>query len=87
MFEALKNINFSKIFNTTHKAINVINKAIPVYKQVKPNIGNFKNLFSKTNHTNQIIDEIKASRPIMLKKNIPNKINRNTSNNTLTFFQ
>lgn len=87
MFETLKNINFSKIFNTAHKTINVVNKAIPVYKQIKPNIGNFKNLFSKKNVANQLVDEIKSSRPILLKKNIPNKINRNTSNSSLTFFQ
>ncbi len=86
MFETLKNINYSKIFSTAHKTINVVNKAIPVYKQIKPNIGNFKSVFSKSK-TNQIVDEIKNSRPIMLKKNIPNKINRNISNNTLTFFQ
>lgn len=87
MFENLKNINFSKIFTTAHKAINVVNKAIPVYKQVKPNIGNFKSLFSKNSKINNVVDEIKSSRPIMLKKSIPNKINRNTSNNSLTFFQ
>ena len=40
MFETLKNINFEKIFSTTHKTINIVNKAIPVYKQIKPNIGN-----------------------------------------------
>lgn len=87
MFETLKNINFSKIFNTAHKIINVVNKAIPVYKQIKPNIGNFKEIFSKANKSKPIIDEIKASRPIILKKNIPSKINRNISNNSLTFFQ
>lgn len=87
MFETIKNINFNKIFNTAHKTINIVNKAIPVYKQVKPNIGNFKSLFSKNNKINNVVDEIKNSRPIILKKSIPNKINRNTSNNSLTFFQ
>ncbi len=87
MFETLKSINFNKIFTTAHKTINIVNKAIPMYKQIRPNIGNFKSLFSKNNKVNNIADEIKNSRPIMLKKNIPNKINRNTSNNSLTFFQ
>ena len=87
MFETLKTINFNKIFNTAHKTINVVNKAIPVYKQIKPNIGNFKNLFSKNNNISQAVDEIKLSRPIPLKKNIPSNINRNISNSSLTFFQ
>lgn len=87
MFESLKTINLNKIFNTAHKTINIVNKAIPVYKQVKPNIGNFKTLFSSKNKIDNTIDEIKQSRPIKLKKSISNKINRNTSNDTLTFFQ
>jgi hypothetical protein len=86
MFETLKNINFEKIFSTTHKTINIVNKAIPVYKQIKPNIGNIKSLFNKNNISIEIIDEIKESRPIKLKKSIPNNF-RNTSNNSLTFFQ
>ena len=48
MFETLKNINFEKIFSTTHKTINIVNKAIPVYKQIKPNIGNIKSLFKSS---------------------------------------
>lgn len=87
MFEGLKSINLNNIFNTAHKTINIVNKAIPVYKQIKPNIGNIKSIFSKSNINKNIVDEIKASRPIKLKKNIPNKINRNISNDTLTFFQ
>ena len=85
MFEALKSINFEKIFSTTHKTINIVNKAIPVYKQIKPNIGNIKNIFNK-NNVNTNIDEIKESRPIKLKRSTPNN-HRNTSNNSLTFFQ
>jgi len=86
MFETLKNINFEKIFSTTHKTINIVNKAIPVYKQIKPNIGNIKSLFNKNNMNKEIVDEIKESRPIKLKKSITNNL-RNTSNNSLTFFQ
>ncbi len=87
MFERLKNINLNSVFNTAHKTINIVNKAIPVYKQIKPNIGNIKSVFSKSNISKNTVDEIKASRPIKLKKNIPTKINRNISNDTLTFFQ
>lgn len=85
MFESLKNINFEKIFSTAHKTINVVNKAIPVYKQIRPNIGNLKDIFNKNNIKNEI-DEIKESRPIKLKRSTPKNI-RNTSNNSLTFFQ
>ena len=85
MFETLKNINFEKIFSTAHKTINVVNKAIPVYKQIRPNIGNLKGIFNKNNIKNEI-DEIKESRPIKLKRSTPKNI-RNTSNNSLTFFQ
>lgn len=86
MFETLKNINFDKVFSTAHKTINIVNKAIPVYKQIKPNIGNIKNIFNKNNTSEKIIDEIKESRPIKLKRSIPNNL-RNTSNDSLTFFQ
>ena len=86
MFETLKNINFDKIFSTTHKTINIVNKAIPVYKQIKPNIGNIKSIFNKNNVGEKIIDEIKESRPIKLKRSISHNL-RNTSNDSLTFFQ
>ncbi len=87
MFDFLKTINLNKIFASTHKTINLINKAIPVYKQIKPNIGNIKGLFNRKNNIKPVIDEIKESRPIKLKKNISTNNSRNISNDSLTFFQ
>ena len=38
-------INWSNLLNNTQKTLNVINQAIPIYKQVKPMIGNAKTMF------------------------------------------
>lgn len=75
-----KNINLSSIMSGANKTLGVIKKTIPVYKEVKPYLLKEKSIFSKKNN-NEIIDEIKESKPIKDE-------NRSVSyNDTLTFFQ
>ena len=54
--------SLSKFINGTNKTLNVINQAIPIYKQVKPIIGNAKTMFKvmsavKSNDTKPAIKE------------------------------
>ena len=90
LFGLLKGLNINKILNTASKTINFVNKAIPMYKEIKPTIGTLKKTFLKSEEKEsvEIVDEIKESRPLKTKKNIPNTKNvRNNFNDTLTFFQ
>lgn len=76
---ANKAISLSGILSKTGKVLNVANKAIPIYYQVKPI---FKNSKSFLKMFNGIIAEPKE-------KNITNNIKKeslNNKNNTLTFF-
>ncbi len=86
---SLKGLNLNKILNTASRTLNFVNKAIPMYKEIKPTLGNLKNIItpSKNKEEDKIKkDEIKESRPIKIKKSISNN-DRNTNNDTLTFFQ
>ena len=50
----LSKINFSSIINGTTKTLNLINQAIPMFKQVSPMIQNAKTMFSVMNEFNKI---------------------------------
>lgn len=43
-----KNINISSIANTTSKALNIIKKTIPIYKEIKPFISKEKQIIPQT---------------------------------------
>lgn len=88
----LNNFSFTKIISGFNKTLNVVNKAIPVYKQVKPVIGNAKNVLNIFNASKQakqdIINEemLERTRPIVVNHN--SNINNNSVKlDTLTFFQ
>lgn len=89
ILSSLKNLNFSKILGTANRTLNFVNKAIPMYKELGPTIGNLRKTFSKNNPSEIAKDEIKETRPINIQKNIstPSNDERNISNDTLTFFQ
>ncbi len=88
IFSALKGLNLNKILNTASKTLNFVNKAIPMYKEIKPTIGTITKTFNKSKAKEPIIDDIKESRPIKInKKNSIINNNRNSSNDSLTFFQ
>ena len=78
ILNVIKNINFSNIISNTNKALNIVKKSIPVYREIRPYATKEKSLFKKK-ESNEI-DEIKESKPI--------KSNDNTTiNDSLTFFQ
>lgn len=77
LLSIFKNINVSSIASTANKALGVIKKTIPVYKEVKPYLLREKSIFKKKEEP--LIDEIKES-------NVSE--DRSSSyNDTLTFFQ
>ena len=68
----IMNINsFTKIFGTINNTLNIMNKAMPVYKEIKPIINNINKVFKKNNN---IISILKT-------KQIHNKITKKTLNN------
>ena len=75
----LKTINMSNIVSNTNKTLNIIKKSIPIYKEVKPYFNHEKSLFKKPK--NELIDEIKESKPLKINKEIT------YNNDNLTFFQ
>ncbi len=75
----LKTINMSNIVSNTNKTLNIIKKSIPIYKEVKPYFSHEKSLFKKPK--NELIDEIKESKPLKINKEIT------YNNDNLTFFQ
>lgn len=64
----LSKINFSSIINGTTKTLNIINQAIPMFKQVSPIIQNAKTMFS-------VMNEFKKIEPVQ---------NQNVTKNTYT---
>ena len=52
----LSKINFSSIINGTTKTLNLVNQAIPIFKQVSPIIKNAKTMFA-------VMNEFKKSEP------------------------
>lgn len=77
------NISLIKIINGLSKTINIANKMLPLYNQIKPIIANGNKLLSNLNNNSNIIKEtpIKKETP----KEIKEDIIRN--NNSPTFFQ
>ena len=57
MFHAVESgLTLSKILGGTSKFLGIINQALPIYKEIKPMIGNFKNVISvvrEFNNTNK----------------------------------
>ncbi len=91
----LKGFNLSKIVSGINNTIGIVNKAIPIYKQVTPIVKNVKSAFSSVTSIKEAakeaeIKEIKSlERPITNFKKV-NNTNGNRSElnlDTLTFFQ
>ena len=50
----LKGANIIKIVSSLNKTLNVINKAIPMYEQIKPLINNFGGIFDIISKINSV---------------------------------
>ena len=81
MFGAGKNLNFTNVLNGLSKTLNIANKAIPLYMQAKPMIGNARNAFNiaKTYLAKDLkkttTSSPKVSKTIQNKKIIHNEMN------------
>lgn len=69
-----------KIINGINKTLGMLNKAIPLYQQVKPILNNATSL-------NNILNMIKKDDDNKIIKKEPNKKIKKVSNNLPTFFQ
>lgn len=82
----LSKINFSSIINGTTKTLNLVNQAIPIFKQVSPVIKNAKTMFN-------IMNEFRKTDPTITSNNSSTEAmleTRNTTDNQVnnypTFF-
>ncbi|MBQ3142056.1 MAG: hypothetical protein IJB82_00950 [Bacilli bacterium] len=76
----LKNLNLTTILNGANKTLNIVKQAVPIYKEIKPLIGNAKNIIAPSKENVQKI--VPQKRPLVKKHNFNNNLNNN-----LTFFQ
>lgn len=76
-----QNFSFNKALSFLSKTLDVTNRAIPIYKEVKPMFHNAKKIFN-------IVKEFNTNTSNNQKKNIKKEeINISSSNNLPTFFQ
>lgn len=68
-------INFSSIVNGTSKTLNLVNQALPIFKQMSPVVRNAKTMF-------KVMSEFKKSEPISNDIVNTNDINSNQQNYT-----
>lgn len=78
-------LTIGKVFSGISKSLNVINQLIPIYREVKPVIGNAKNILSVLKDVNtSSINKESSTTSIDTKKDISNI--ENISNNNPVFF-
>lgn len=90
----LKGLNFTKIVSGVNNTLNVVNRAIPIYKQVSPIVKNVRSAFSTVQGVKEASKEAKLKeiksmeRPVsVFKKKESNQDRGNFNLDTLTFFQ
>jgi len=90
----LGNLNFTKIVSGVNNTLNIVNRAIPIYKQVSPIVKNVKSAIGTVGSIKEAskeaeIKEKKAlERPVTVFKKTSNNQERGKINlDTLTFFQ
>lgn len=67
-----RTFSFTNILNGASKTLNVLNQALPVYKEIKPIVSNAKTLFNAYRSINNTPSN--------------NTVKTNTSNNSPSFF-
>lgn len=88
-----KGFNFSKVVSGVNNTLNMINRAIPIYKQVTPIVKNVRSAFSTVGSIKEAskeaqIKEMKAlERPVSVFKKENNSDRGKVDLDTLTFFQ
>ncbi len=81
LLEGIKKINLSSVVTNTNKTLNIVKKAIPVYREIKPYVSREKKIFNKKEPEKEENIKIKESTPFETDRNI------SYSNDSLTFFQ
>lgn len=87
-----KGLNISKIVGGFSSTLNIVNRAIPIYKQVSPMVKNVKSAFNTVNSIKEAkkeeqMKEIKSfERPITIYKK-KDETRGSLDLDTLTFFQ
>lgn len=90
---ASKGLTFTKVLSGAGKALNFANKAIPMYYQIKPMLGNAKTLVNMYSAMKEPENkkEVKVTKTksdhLDKKKESVNQIKNYVKNDTLTFFQ
>lgn len=90
---ALEGLNFTKIVSGVNNTLNIVNRAIPIYKQVTPIVKNVKSALSTVGTIKEAskeaqLKEIKAmERPVSVFKKETNEERGRINLDTLTFFQ
>lgn len=89
-----KGLNFTKIVSGVNNTLNIVNRAIPIYKQVTPIVKNVKSAFNTVGSIKEAskeaqLKEIKSmERPVsVFKKENSNDERGKINLDTLTFFQ
>lgn len=85
----MASINFSKIISGISNTVGIVNKAIPIYKQVTPIVKNVKSAFNTVNSIKDAEKEAAIKEAKSMERPISNFKNKksNSSLDTLTFFQ
>ena len=90
----LKGFSLSKIVGGVNNTLNLVNRAIPIYKQVSPIVKNVRSAFSTVNSVREASKEAKVKemkaleRPVSVFKKANVSEERGKINmDTLTFFQ
>ncbi len=90
----LKGLNLTKIVSGVNNTLNIVNRAIPIYKQVTPIVKNVRSAFNTVGSIKEASKEAKAKelkameRPVSVFKKANNTEDRGNVNlDTLTFFQ
>ena len=82
-------LSLSKILGGANKTLNFVNKALPLYYQIKPMMGNAKtmlNMYTAMGNNNEQQKQNKQDEIKIIKDTI-NKTKEKYKNNSLTFFQ
>lgn len=85
-FSLFKNFNLSKILAGANKTLGIVKQAVPIYKDIKPIIGNARNVIKTYNSITKpkvIQKKVVSPRAIIRKQPLKDV----TINNNLTFFQ
>lgn len=88
-----KGLNFSKVVSGVNNTLNIVNRAIPIYKQVTPIVKNVKSAFNTVGSIKEASKEAKIKemksleRPVSVFKKENNGERGKINLDTLTFFQ